>query len=102
MTDAEPVYNSSLDDAVASGDDFYLGNEFEEEQLEFRIPYWNEDECSETFLEFVGEMKVFERFVNDYFAGIETVVRFSISTDALPVRLSDDMCLNYLDFNTNI
>lgn len=100
--DPRPEYNSCLGVMDSEDENFYLGNEFEEEVTEFVIRYWNEDECTETFLQFVSEMAVFEQFVNDFFAGIETVIRFSISTDSLPVRLSDEIYRTYLDYNTNL
>lgn len=102
LRDESPRYCSCLDEQPADGEETYLGNEFIEDILTYRIHYWNGDECDSDFLSFVSEIRVFEDFVNDWFSGIESAVRFDVSTDSLPVRLSDDMICNYLNYNTNI
>lgn len=99
--DRNPRYDCSLS-AVSDIEDLYLGNQFEEQVLRYEIHYWNEDYCDGSFLKFVEEIKVFEDFVNDYFMGIETSVDFNLSAESLPVRLSDELCYNYLGYNTNI
>ncbi len=99
--DKSPRYNCRLQ----QGEDFselYLGNCYDENVLCYNIQYWNDDFCDESFLRFVDEIKVFESFINDFFMGIETSVHFDISAQALPVRLSDEMCYNYLNYNTNL
>lgn len=100
-TDEEPDYNCCLDGPEGS-DGYYLGNEFAENVIEYELAYWNEEECNESFLSFISEMNVFEDFINDFFMGIETAIRFRIGTTALPARLSDDLSYNYLDYNTNL
>lgn len=100
--DTHPRYNCEIakeDDAIA---DTYLGNTFYENTLLYDIHYWNDSFCNGSFLDFVNEIKVFEDFLNDYFMGIETSLHFNISAHTLPVRLSDEMCYNYLNYNTNI
>lgn len=98
VCDRQPRYSCYLN----GEDEVYLGNEFPEEITTYKIHYWNDSMCDSTFLDFVEEVGVFERFLNDYFVGIESKIKFDISTDTLPVRLSDDMCYNYLSYNTNI
>lgn len=102
MTDFRPRYNTRLEFMDSDDENYFLGNEYEEEITEFIIDYWNEDECTESFLQFVSEIRVFEEFVNDFFVGIEDAVRFRISADAHSVRLADDICFNFLDYNTNL
>lgn len=99
--DNNPRYNCCLrDDDEYS--DLYLGNIFEEDVLRYEVQFWNDDFCDESFLRFVDDIKVFEDFINDWFIGIEASVRFHISTQTFPVRLSDDLCHNYLNYNTNL
>lgn len=100
--DQYPRYNSTLEPQTTDNERIYLGNEFEENVTIFEIEYWKEDECNESFPDFITEMKVYENFINEYFAGIETMIRFKISTISLNVRLSDNICHNYLGFNTNL
>lgn len=101
FTDNLPRYNCNLQEEESSKA-LYLGNCYDEDVISFDIQYWNEDYCNESFLNFVKEMEVFEDFINDFFMGLETFIHFNISTDTLPVRLSADMCHNYLNYNTNL
>lgn len=99
--DKRPRYNYRLqEDAYAT--EPYLGNCYDETVVHYDIQYWNDDYCDDSFLDFVDEIKVFEKFVNEYFIGIETSVCFNLSATTLPVRLSDTLCYNYLNFNTNL
>lgn len=100
FNDSEPRYDCRLDGCA--GGDTYLGNEFEEEITVYDVQYWNDGECGAGFLTFVSEMEIFEDFLNDFFMGLETRVRFNISATSLPVRLSDEVFRTYLDYNTNI
>lgn len=102
IKDKLPRYNSRLDDEVSADNEFFLGNEFDEDVTVYNILYWNENECGKDFLSFVNNMKVFENFLNDYFMGIECRIKFTISSTSLPVRLSDDVFFTFLDYNTNI
>lgn len=95
--DELPRYGCHLDDEG----DTYLGNEYEQAATVYSIPYWSEDECGDGFLTFVSEMAVLERFVSDFFTGVEEQVRFVVATDAPPAVLADD-ARNYLDYNTNL
>lgn len=96
-----PRYNFLIQTELYT-EDFYLGNSYDENILQYDIQYWNDDYCDESFLKFIEEIKVFEDFVNDYFMGIETSIHFNISKHTLPVRISDSLCFNYLDYNTNL
>lgn len=102
ITDADPKYSCKLAEDEGNQSELYLGNSFEENVTTYIIQYWNEDYCDSAFLDFVEEIRVYERFLNDYYFGIETTMQFNISTETLPVRLSDEMCYNYLDYNTNL
>ncbi len=102
IKDSAPRYNYCLDTDNTEDNDTYLGNEFDENIITFDIAYWNEEECTDSFLQFITEMEVFEQFINDYFVSIESAVKFNIATDTLPVRISDENYYNYLDYNTNI
>ncbi len=102
FVDPLPRYNSTLDPATDQSGDLYLGNEYTEAVTEYEIKYWSDDECNSLFLSFISEMKVLERFINDYFTGVEATVKFNISTIALPTRLADDLYYNYLGYNTNL
>lgn len=99
--DSVPRYSCQLEQDEDSVE-LYLGNQYEEDVLWYEIQYWNDDFCNESFLEIVDEIRVFESFINDYFMGIETSLRFKISTYTHPVRLSDELFFNYLNYNTNI
>ena len=102
FSDQNPRYNSTMEEAMEQSLDWYIGNEYLESVTEYEIKYWKEEECTDSFLSFVSEIEVLEEFINDYFAGIETTVKFNISNVALPIRLSDDLYYNYLDYNTNL
>lgn len=99
--DVEPRYNCRLNQ-VDDDSDFYLGNSYDEDILCYEVQYWNDDSCDESFIRFVDEIMAYEDFINDYFMGIDTTLHFDISTHTLPVRLSDELCHNYLNFNTNL
>lgn len=100
--DTMPRYNYRLYDENSAADELFLGSEFEEDITIYDIHYWNEGECGQDFLSFVRDMEVFENFLNDYFIGIESKLKFNISSTSLPVRLSDDVFYTFLDYNTNI
>lgn len=102
MQDTQPRYNYQLVDNVSSDDEYFLGNEFDEDITTYNIEYWSEDECGEDFIVFVEELSVFEDFLNEYFWGIETCIKFNITKTSLPARLSDEVFYTYLDYNTNI
>ncbi len=99
--DITPRYNCQLQQEYNSSE-LYLGNCFDDDILCYDLQYWDDDFCDESFLRFVDEIKVYEDFINDFFMGVETVLYFNIFTQALPVRLSDELCYNYLNYNTNL
>lgn len=99
--DERPRYNCQIQNEGET-EDLYLGNQYDDTILCYDVHYWDDDCCDGSFLRFVDEIKVFEDFINDYFMGIETSLRFNISAQTLPVRLSDDLCYNYLNYNTNL
>lgn len=100
--DSKPRYNFQLSDSNPSEDGYFLGNEFDEDITTYNILYWNEEECGQNFLAFVKEMSEFEDFLNEYFMGVESCIKFSITKTSLPVRLSDEVFYTYLDYNTNL
>lgn len=100
--DKEPRYNYSIQDPNDDCADLYLGSYFDESVSVYIVKYWNEDECNAEFLSFIDEMKIFEEFINDYFIGIGSSLKFCIATHTLPVRLSDELCHNFLEYNTNL
>lgn len=102
FADQHPRYNTSIGISVNQSADLYMGCEYTESVTEYEISYWNDDECDDSFLSFVSEMNVFEKFINDYFVSVEAMIRFNISTIALPTRLTDDLYYNYLGYNTNL
>ena len=99
FTDPDPKYNIrlGLDD-----DDLYLGNNYDEFATTYTIHYWPEDNCDEDFLRLVDEIEVFRQFIQDYYIAVDGILRFDISCDDEPLRLSDETKLNYLNYNTNI
>lgn len=99
--DITPRYNCRLQQEDYTSE-LYLGNCFDENMLCYDVQYWNDDFCDESFLRFVDEIKVYEDFLNDFFMGVETALHFNILTHTLPVRLSDEQCYNYLNYNTNL
>ena len=98
LTDATPRYADGLN---ATLDDTYVGNTYDENITTFTIHYWPE-QVDDHFLELVDEIETFRLFVQDYFMSVEDVLHFNISHDDPPLRLTDDVVFNYLDYNTNI
>lgn len=98
-SDKCPRYADSLDAIL---EETYVGNVFEEGTTIYDIHYWSEDDCDENFLKFVEEINVFQCFIQDWFISVEETIRFDICKDYAPLRLSDDMVFNYLNFNTTL
>lgn len=99
VIDEQPAYCTVID--APESDCMYLGNEFEEDVTGYAVKYWKETECNEHFPEFINEISVYESFLNEYFIGVESRLRFVIYTDTSLVRF-DDLFYNYLDHNTNL
>lgn len=102
VKDNNPRYNYRLDVTNCEGGGLFLGEEFAEKIIVYNIQYWKDEECGQDFLNFVKDMEVFEDFLNDYFMGLETSIKFNISAATLPVRLSDEVFYTYLNYNTNL
>lgn len=98
-TDSEPRYADGIDSLLG---DSYVGNTFDEGTTIYDIHYWSEEDCDENFLSFIDDIEQFRLFIQDYFISIEETLQFIICKDDVPLRLSDDIIFNYLNFNTNI
>ena len=99
FTDPHPRYNIMLG---ADTDNLFLGNTFDEQVMTYSIHYWSEDDCNESFLQFVEEMRTFREFIQDYFLAVDGILKFDISSDDAPVLLSDEKRYNYMNYNMNI
>lgn len=97
--DEDPRYADGLD---AMLEDTYVGNIFDERTTIYDIHYWSDEDCDEHFLKFIEDISLFRCFIQDYFISIEETLRFNICKDEAPLRLSDDMVFNYLNYNTNL
>lgn len=98
-SDEKPRYADGVDAIL---EESYVGNAFDETTTIYDIHYWSEDECNENFLDFIDDINVFRVFIQDYFLSIEESLQFNICKDDAPLRLSDDMVFNYLNYNTNL
>lgn len=99
LEDSGPRYDYRVGATLNS---CYAGNVFEENILSYNVHYWPEEACDGNFLSFVDDIEVFRLFVQDYFLGVGETLVFDISHDGAPLRLSDDILYNYLNYNTNI
>ena len=100
ITDSEHKYNNEIKDFQL--DSLYLGNEFCENITTYTVRYWSDDECTDKFNIFLEELEEFRQFIKDYFLSIEDELCFHVTADYPPLRLSDDVVYNYLNFNANI
>ncbi len=99
LTDEEPRYEQQLDMTLG---DCYVGNTYYEHVKTYDIRYWSDEEAGPEFLQFVDDIEMLRCFIKDYFLAIEEDIVFNISHDEPPLRLSDDVFYNYLNYNTNI
>lgn len=99
FVDSHPQYNIQLD---ANADSLYLGNVYDDQAMTYTIHYWSVDESNERFLNFVDELEVFRNFIQDYFLALDGILKFDISCDEEPLRLSDEIKYNYMNYNMNI
>lgn len=99
FTDPNPKYNIRLEN---NSDTLYLGNNYDEVATTYTIHYWPQDDCDEAFLHLVDELETFRQFIQDYYIAVDGILRFDISCDDEPLRLSDETKHNYLNYNTNI
>ena len=99
FTDDTPFYENSLDMTLG---DCYVGNTFSETVSSYEVYYWSDDECTGEFLSVIDDIEMLRLFIKDYFLAIEEDLVFDIHHDEPPLRLNDEVFLNYLNFNTNI
>lgn len=99
FTDEEPHYEDGVGQELGNG---FLGNTYTDRVMTYSIHYWNDDEAGKNFLHFVDEVEELRLFIRDFFLSVEEDITFDISHDEPPLRLSDEVFYNYLNFNTNI
>jgi hypothetical protein len=99
LTDEEPRYEQQLDMSLGN---CYVGNTYYEHVRTFDINYWSDEEAGPGFLKFVDDIEVLRCFIKDYFLAIEEDIVFNVSHDDPPLRLSDEVFYNYLNYNANI
>lgn len=99
FTDPSPRYDEHLDCELNA---LYLGNVFDEPVTTYSVHYWSDDECDEHFLRFLDEVEALRVFIEDYFMALGEMLHFEILTDDTPLRLSDPIKYNYLNYNTNL
>lgn len=97
--DDTPRYMESLDSIL---DDCYVGNSYEDQVVVYDINYWSDDNCDDHFLQFLDDVELFRCFIQDYFLAVGEFLQFNISQDEAPLRISDEIVYNYLNYNTNI
>ena len=97
--DEMPRYADGLDAVI---EESYVGNVFNESTTIYDIHYWSDDDCNENFHKFIDDINLYQDFVQNYFLSIEELLRFNICKDEAPLRLSDDIVFNFLNYNTNL
>ncbi len=99
FVDEAPRYAESLDFSL---DDCYVGNSYEDQVVVYDIDYWSDDKCDDHFLCFLDDVELFRCFIQDYFMAVGESLHFRVNQDEAPLRLSDEIVYNYLNYNTNI
>lgn len=99
FTEPQPWYNNQLD---SDADSLYLGDSYDDQAITYSVHYWSEDDCDENFLQFVEDIETFRKFIQDYYIAVDGILKFDISRDEAPLRLSDETTYNYMNYNTNI
>lgn len=99
FTDTFPRYKTNLGSDL---DNLYVNNTFYERATTYDIRFWPESFCDADFLKLVEEIETLRRFIQDYFMGLDELLKFNISCDSDPVRLSDETVYNYMNYNMNI
>ena len=99
FTDSHPRYNVQLG---SGSDSLYLGNTYDNQAMTYIIHYWSVDDCNKSFLQFVEDLEIFRKFIQDYFIAVDGILKFDISCDAEPLYLSDEITYNYMNYNMNI
>lgn len=101
-TDISPRYSNTLNEEATIENGIYLDSSYIEIEEDIQIEFWDYEECDETFPSFVKEIREFENFLNDFFMGIGTQIKFTLIEKTENIRLSDSLCYNYLNYNTNL
>ncbi len=99
FTDPCPRYDTQLGSDITG---LYVGNTFYEQVTTYDICIWSESFCDADFLNVVEEIEIFRQFIQDYFMGLEEVLKFNISCDTDSIRLSDESFYNFMNYNMNI
>lgn len=99
FTEVAPRYQFTLGGLVG---DVYVGDTYQESVWHYKVSYWSEDDCNESFDKFLNDMEIFRQFVQDYFLPVDSILEFDVSTVAPTLRLSDTTVFNYLNYNTYI
>lgn len=97
--DAQPRYDDCVGGVLGEG---FLGNEYEDTVVCYKIHYWPEGQCDEHMMALVDELEEMRSFVQDYFLSVEETLLFDVTYDDVPLRLSDDLAFNYLNYNANL
>ena len=97
--DQNPRYADRLEAVL---DESYVGNVFDERTIVYDIHYWSEEDCNEGFHKFIDDIELYQDFLQDYFLSLEETLRINICKDEAPLRLSDNIVFNYLNYNTNL
>jgi len=53
-------------------------------------------------MQFIDDVEGLRCFIRDFFLAVGEDITFDITNDEPPLRLSDDVFYNYLNYNTNI
>ena len=98
-SDSLPRYDNTVGSILGEG---FLGQVYDDTAVCYTLHYWPEDQCDGDFMKLMDNLEEMRQFVQDYFLSVEEVLRFEISHDAGPLRLSDDLSFNYLNYNANL
>lgn len=99
ITDINPQYGESIGESI---NNMYVGNKFSEQITTFMLKFWPSENCGDKFMNLVNDIKIFQKFVQEYFISIEDNLQFIIVNQEEPLRLYDNNIYNYLNYNTNI
>lgn len=99
FSDEVPRYEQQLDMTLGEG---YVGNTYTDTVTTFIIHYWSDEEAGEHFMQFIDDVEELRLFIKNYFLSVEEDLHFNICHDDPPLRLSDTVFYNFLNYNTNI
>ena len=99
FTDATPHYADSEGMELGDG---YLGNTYTDSIVTYDIHYWSDNIAGKNFMQFIDDVEGLRCFIRDFFLAVGEDITFDITNDEPPLRLSDDVFYNYLNYNTNI